>query len=391
MILQPKRKVLHLIEGLGSGGAERLLYTNLENIDRSEFDHEVVTVFSERDFWKKPIEELGIPVGTLKCKSQRSVSYNARRLRQRIREHRPDLIHTHLWAANVVGRVAGGREGVPVISSVHSPEYEKETNRDSSAKGRIWNSIAQMIDRYTARRWCTRIIAVSEFVKRSTAARLKYPSEKIDVLYNPVQLGETADAGAGDHPFRDEGVQANAKVLLVVGRVAPQKGMIYAVRAMPEILSKEPNAHLALIGSSNDKNYLSSLNAEIDRLKLNESVHLIGERRNVTPYLAACDVFLFPSVFEGMGIALAEAMWHGCACAVSRIQPFDEFIEDGVSGVYFESRDPADLAAKVVMLLQDAELRSRLGDEAANVAKTKFDPQKAAKELADLYRKVLAE
>jgi glycosyltransferase involved in cell wall biosynthesis len=384
-----RRKILHLIEGLGSGGAERLLHTNLTQIDRTKFDHEVVTVFSGRDYWKGPIEKLGIKVTSLDRKGQRSVVSGVTRLRQHLRESRPDLIHTHLWAANVIGRIAGGLERIPVISSIHAPEYEKETMADATHRVRFAIRAAQLLDAVTAKFWCTRMLAVSRFAKRSTQARLGYPSDRIDVLYNPVISDESPPRDPGF--FASDGVPDSATVIVSVGRVVPQKGSIYAVRAMPAILKESPDSHLVFVGDLGNEHYVGLVRNEIERMNIFANVHLIGERPNVVEYLRNADVFVFPSVYEGMGIALAEAMFHSCACAVSRIEPFDEFIEDGVSGVYFESRDPVDLARKVVALLRDPQLREQLGNEAAKVAKEKFDAKKAAQELTDLYKKVIGE
>src|SRR5215475_6506722 len=99
-------RIVHLIEGLGSGGAERLLYTNLKYFNGSRFQNEVVTVFSGATRWKEQIEALGVRVTSLDCRNLRDLAKGVQRLRRLLQNRIPDLIHTHLWAANVIGRVA---------------------------------------------------------------------------------------------------------------------------------------------------------------------------------------------------------------------------------------------------------------------------------------------
>ncbi|HLE62198.1 MAG TPA: glycosyltransferase, partial [Pyrinomonadaceae bacterium] len=125
-------RVTHLIEGLGPGGAERLLYTNLKHLDPARVESTVLTLFSHGDHWKEPLRALGVRVESLQCSGIRELPRGIARLRTWLRREQPDLLHTHLWGANVVGRIAGRLSGVPVISSVHNPDYEPEAWSDGS-------------------------------------------------------------------------------------------------------------------------------------------------------------------------------------------------------------------------------------------------------------------
>src|SRR5688572_23301222 len=118
--------VVHIIEALGSGGAERLLYTNLKHFDRSRIYSTVVTVYPAATHWLDPIKGLGIEVETLNCVGPRDLPSAIRAFRAWLRRRQPDVIHSHLWAANVVARVAGKLGGIPVISSIHNPDHEPD-------------------------------------------------------------------------------------------------------------------------------------------------------------------------------------------------------------------------------------------------------------------------
>jgi glycosyltransferase involved in cell wall biosynthesis len=382
-----KLKVIHLIEGLGSGGAERLLYTNLKHFDRDLLESEVVTVFSAADYWRQPILDLDVPVSTLDCKSLRDILTGVRRLRKEIARFQPDLIHTHLWTANVIGRIAGFLAKVPVISSIHNPEYEPEVFTDAPRLNSKKLFVARSLDKWTARFGCRKMLAVSRYVKESASRHLDFPLEKIEVLYNPVDV---SDLCAGSDRTRetllDELNLPRASIMLLnVARVAPQKGLLYAIQALREIREKFPEARLISVGGKDDAAWLARLEAEIEKLGLKNHVRLLGSRRDVKDFLYNCDLFVFPSLFEGLGIALTEAMAVGCACAASDIKPLDEFVENGVDGMLFSPGNPSAMAETVNNLLENEKKRAATGEAAQKKALSLFQPQPAADKLTEIY------
>jgi len=383
-------RVLHLIEGLGSGGAEKLLYTNLKHFDTSRVESLVVTVFSKQDYWRNPIADLGVNVVTLDCPSRRSIIRGVFRLIKILRDFKPDVIHTHLFTANIIGRLAGRVARIPVISSVHSLDYEPEALTDATQNISRKMLLSRLLDKWTAKLGCRMMIAVSKRAKESTHSRLGFPIEKIHVIYNPVDIcmSETGqnDESGRNSVDRDRG-QAN---LLIVGRVAPEKGLQYAIAAMPEILREFPHAKLRIVGAQANKAYLTSVLAEIDRQGVREAVELLGEQRNIVEHLSRCDVFLFPTLFEGLGIALVEAMASKRACVASDIRPLSEFMTNGVNGILVESRNSNLIGEAVLGLLNDAGLRERLGAAAKETVQKMFMPQPAADKLVDLFSLAVA-
>lgn len=382
-----KLKVLHLIEGLGSGGAERLLYTNLKHFDRARLENEVVTVFSAADYWKQPILDLDVPVSTLDCRSLRYIMTGVRRLRKEIARFQPDLIHTHLWTANIVGRIAGFLTGTPVISSIHNPEYEPEVLTDTAHLNSKKLFVARSLDKWTARVACRKMLAVSRYVKESASLHLDFPLAKIEVLYNPVDVSDLCSGSvrARAGVLNELNLPADSLILLNVARVAPQKGLLYAIRSLAEIRRKLPETHLISVGGKDDATWLARLEEEIEKLGLKNHVHLLGARRDVKDFLYNCDLFVFPSLFEGLGIALTEAMAVGCACVASDIKPLDEFVENEVDGMFFPPRNPAALARAAVNLLENEKKREAIGATAREKALSLFQPQPAADKLTEIY------
>jgi glycosyltransferase involved in cell wall biosynthesis len=384
-------RIVHLIEALGSGGAERLLYTNLKYLDRSRFQNDVITVFSGATHWKESIEALGVGVKSLDCRNLRDLAKGVHQLRRLLRNSRPDLIHTHLWAANVIGRIAGRLSGVPVISSIHNPDHEPDAWGDGAEVGLLKRRLALLADWWTARFGCERLVAVSEYVRRSAHKRLGFPLERIDLLYNPIDIDQfQSGATRGRRKLIEElRLPEGSFVLLNVARVSPQKGLLYAIRALPAVREKYPETYLVSVGATVDQRWLPRLEAEADALGVARNMRFLGARRDIPDLLRCCDLFVFPSLYEGLGISLIEAMASGCACVASRAGPITEVVRHGVDGWLVPPADDRALADAVCSLLADEDKRKSLGAAAGASARARFHPETAARTLEGIYKTVL--
>jgi len=179
-------------------------------------------------------------------------------------------------------------------------------------------------------------------------------------------------------------------ILLNVARVSPQKGLIYALRALPEIVKRYPRAHLLSVGATTDPAWHKQLEREAAQLGVTDHFHLLGARRDVMDFLRACDVFIFPSLYEGLGIALIEAMAAGCACVATAAGPIPEVVTDGEDGILVAPADPEAIATAVCDLLANEQLRARLGLAASNTALTRCQPQQSAAKLTRIYQEIVA-
>ncbi|HKY42513.1 MAG TPA: glycosyltransferase family 4 protein [Pyrinomonadaceae bacterium] len=397
-ILPPQTKskaqrlhVVHLIEALGPGGAERLLYTNLKHFDPERIRSTVITVYPHATHWLEPITALGVPVVPLNCNNAREIPKGIGRLRTWLRTNKPDLIHSHLWAANIIGRVAGRLTGTPVISSIHNPDHEAEAWADGADVSLVKRRIVRELDRWTAHTGTDRLIAVSEYVKRSANQHLGIPLDAIDRVYNPidVDLFKLPPATSRAELLRACGLPDDSLILLNVARLSPQKGMLYALRALPAILARYPSAHLVSIGATTDQSWLAQLECEAATLGVTNNFHILGRRLDVIDFLRACDLFIFPSLYEGLGIALIEAMAAGRACVASSAGPIPEVINNGEDGILVPPADPEAIAAAVCRLLGDESLRKRLETAASRSAFSRFQPQESAGTLTRIYESVV--
>jgi glycosyltransferase involved in cell wall biosynthesis len=385
-------ELLHVIETLGSGGAERLLHTNLAHLDRARFRSTVVTIRTPGDHWRAPIEALGVPVESLGVGSRRSLPRAARKLSKLLSERGVKLVHTHLWEANVVGRLAGRMAGVPVISSIHAPDYEPRS-WDAGQHGHpAKRAFFLAFDRFTARLCCTRMIAVSEYVRQSAHAHLRFPLDRIDVINNPVDLAELRRPPGRDRRtlLAELGLPADAVVLLNVARLSPQKGLQVAIDALPRILQSHGRTHLLSVGALDHRAWHARLERQCQERGVAGRVHFLGPRRDVPDLLRACDVFVFPSLVEGLGLALIEAMAAGCVCVAADAGAIAEVLRDGVDGLLVPAGDDAALARAVVRALDDGDARARLAGAAAESAQRRFAPGLAVQRLQAVYDAVLA-
>ncbi len=382
--------VVHVIEALGAGGAERLLYTNLKHFDRARVRSTVFTVYSRENHWLEPIRELGVPVMSLNCDGPSSLPRAIKNFSGWLRAHRPDVIHSHLWAANVVARVGGRLAGVPVVSSVHNPDHEDAAWSDGADVSLTKRRIVKGIDRWTARVGNERLIAVSEYVRQSAYRHLKFSLNEIDLLYNPIDTEALTNPLQKDRAewLGELGLPQDAIILLNVARLSPQKGLIHALRALPKIIESYPQAHLLSVGATTDPAWHEKLKAEAKQSGVADHFHVLGSRRDVTDFLRVCDVFVFPSLYEGLGIALIEAMASGCACVATTAGPIPEFVENGRDGILVPPADSEAMATAVCELLANPERRKQLGDNARQTALARFQPQAAANRLTQIYERV---
>jgi glycosyltransferase involved in cell wall biosynthesis len=155
------------------------------------------------------------------------------------------------------------------------------------------------------------------------------------------------------------------------------------------ILERHPSAHLISVGVTTDSEWLARLKAEAKELGVDSHFHILGPRQDVIDFLRSCDVFVFPSLYEGLGIALIEAMGTGCACVATTAGPIPEFVQHGMNGLLVEPENAQELGEAVCTLLENPELRFQLGAAARQTALSRFQPRVAADNLAAIYQSVV--
>lgn len=387
----PPIRVLHLIEDLGAGGAERLLFVNLSRLNRECFSGIVCHLYDRALHWRQPILDLGYPVMSLKMTSIRDLPRGVARLSWLLKEHPVDLIHTHLYGANLLGRLVGALRSVPVVSSLHNPDYEPETFKDNAALSPGKVRILNWLDRLSS--WLARpeFVAVSQYVKQSAVRHLGIPGDRTSVIYNPIDVlmfAPSAGVAARAMQLRAElGLASDAPVLLCIARLDPQKGLRYLIEALPALVEQFPRVAALFVGGGPQAAQASLLELAEAR-QVRSHVHFLGVQADVRPYLEMCDLFVLPSLYEGMGIVLVEAMAMERACVATRATAVPEVVADEESGLLVAPANPSELASAIARLLRDPALRSRMGAAGRRIALERFDVVRSIGQLEAVYQAV---
>ena len=271
------------------------------------------------------------------------------------------IVHTHTSKPGMVGRLAATRAGVPgVIHTPHLFPFHEES-------GRLAAAAYVRYERFAAR-WCHRIVTVSDS-QREWALRLQIgrPDQVISIP-NGVSF-ERAAAARSRAEVRAALGMGKGFMVLASGRLAPQKGVEYLVRAAPRIRQAVPDACIVVVGDGPLKRRLASLTAEVG---VEETVRFLGFRRDVGELLAAADLVVLPSLWEGLSISLLEAMAAGKAIVTTTLASNREATDDGRAARLVPPKDVDALAAAVAALAASPGERDVLGRRAQEIQRERY-------------------
>ncbi len=384
MSLQPI-KVLHLIPTLSSGGGERQL-VNLVSSTSKEIVNHIVCVIGEADFFAPNIREAGCKVIEFEIFAKHSFLKAASKFRRIVREEKPDIIHSWLYDANVSARLGNLLNGkTPIVTSLQLADYEPEVRRIGNYNPKKVRAL-QAIDKFTTIITNPFFVPCSEFVKKSYQHHYGIDENRTQVIYNSVDPKLLAVSKTDLQKTREElALAPDAFVYLNVGRLDPQKNHKVLFEAFRQVAAEIPNACLLLAGVGGLEKELKTL---AEDLGIGEKILFLGRRSDVGALLELANVFVFPSFFEGLPVALVEAMFKSLPCIASRIEVFEEVIADGETGLLINPTSPAELNDAMIKLYKSESLRKSLGENAFRQAEAKFHAAATAKQWENFYQKV---
>jgi glycosyltransferase involved in cell wall biosynthesis len=280
------------------------------------------------------------------------------------------LVHTHTTKPGIVGTLAARRAGVPAIMhTVHLFPFHEET-------GRLMTAAYVGAERLAAR-WCDRIVTVSEH-QRDWALRAGIGKpDQVIAIPNGVPV-ERAQPRRSPAEVRAELGLGEAFMILSTGRLAEQKGLEYLIRAAERLREDVPTARIVLAGDGPLRQQLSKL---VSDLGLGDLVTLVGHRSDVGDLLAAADLVVFPSLWEGLSISLLEAMAAGKPVVTTTIGSNREVTNDGETAVLVPPKDTEALAAAIRSLATDPERLAELGREGQQAQRERY----TLKRMLDAY------
>ncbi|HEX8228372.1 MAG TPA: glycosyltransferase [Chloroflexia bacterium] len=376
-------RVLQIIDVLGPGGAEMLLLTLASSIDASRFDLHVCGLRPDYPSDLAPeIRALGVPVVAMNQRNAYDVPTLLSLVRY-IRKHKIDIIHTHLLASDIMGRVAGFITRTPVVSTVHNSRQDF----DHEPARRRW------MERWSARLWCSRLIVVSPALREEIAGWYGLPASRFVAIPNGVDttrfrpMPELDSTALKRDLLGDPAVSGEAPLVLNVARLMPQKGLNYLVEAARLVIDKRPEVRFAVVGQGDLKD---ELDAQVADLGLTGKFVLAGVRSDVPELMAASDVFVLSSLWEGLPISLLEAMSSACPVVSTEVGGVGGVVQDGRTGLLVPPEDPQALAHAILSCLDDPQKARQRATAAREWAHAHYSMETWVRKLEQLYMRELS-
>ena len=362
----PRPRILQLLATGGSGGAQESYTGLLLRLGRSRYEVRALSLSAGSAVQR--LRGLGVEVDVLdEPDDERAVT----ELAQWLRRNEIDLVHAHMYRAEIVGTRAAVAAGTPVIvATVHSSRVRSDGDRALLA------SLTPAMDR---------LIVPSESIARKVRAEGRHA--RFAVIPNGVDLSRFASPVPPCRLRNEFGIPADAPLLGVVARLEPEKGHRHLVAAMPSILRAAPDAWLAIVGEGSEAD---ALRAQAADLGVDERVVFTGRRDDVTAITADVTIALLPSLREAQGISILEAMALSRPVVAAAVGGIPEVITDGVDGLLVPPADPAVLADAVVRLINDPTLRDRIAEAGYRTVAERFSIDAQVRRTEEAYDEELA-
>lgn len=368
--------VAQVIDSLHFGGAQKMQVMLAQAIQ----EHNVaLTVISLR----KNFQDTSTP-DQLQALGARVVFYSSEgvlnpkriwHMARFLRQEGVDVVHTHLTYANIVGTLAGRLAGIPVIASLRNSRLEK----------RFYHPVRYRLETWLLRHWADRVMAVGHATAEAHQERLRGKIiEPVPSAMNLIPPLPDAERAALRTEITGD---PSRPLLLAVGRLTYQKGYNYLLTAFADLRQKHPEAALAIAGEGKLYN---DLTAQIKTLGLEGHARLLGGRNDVPRLLAASDIFVISSLWEGLPVAVLEAMAAGLPVVATNVSDTPRVVVDG-TGLLVPSQDPIRLSQALCSLLDDPELRQSLGRAAQAHIAHNHNPATWVKQILAMYEAVQKE
>jgi glycosyltransferase involved in cell wall biosynthesis len=362
-----RTRILILIKGLGIGGAERLISDGAEHWDRERFEYRVVYVLPWKDHLVTSLTDLGITVDCVG--SKRGMGPTAfRKLRSVIREWRPGLVHAHLPSAGIMARMLSS---VPVVYTEHNiaSSYRQPT--------RTLNKVSY--GRNAA------VIAVSAAVADSLSG---FPGPTPRVIPNGITFAVTPQEVES---VREElGLRTGQKLVVHVGNIRPHKGHENLIAATKLVVESNPDVLVVSVGAEKNEGDLARVQSSAASTGVSDNIRFLGRREEARAFLAAADVVVNPADFEGLPLAVLEALSLSKPVVATSVGGVPTVVIDGVTGRLVPPKDPVALATGVLEALS-SPVAAQWGTAGAELVSRNHGIAQMIAEYEKIYEEVLGD
>ena len=370
---KPRIQVLHIIKSLGRGGAETLLPETLNKHDKRKYQFHYIYFLPWKDQMVAQLVEEGGVVVCLAAKNNIEILLRAGKIIDYVKKHNIQLIHCHLPWAGIVGRLVGKIRNVPVVYTEHNTweHYHKLTYH--------LNKLSFPNQH--------KVIAVSKDVENSIKANYKKNRPQIEVILNGINTEKFSNIVSVDRDIRKElKIHPETIVIGIVCVFRAQKRLHIWLEIAQQLLKKHPGCTFLIVGDGPLKD---QIHETARKLQIENHVHFAGLQSEIRPYLKAFNVFMMSSEFEGLPIALLEAMSMGCMPACTAAGGIPELITDGQNGLLVPSTEPLGLIEKLEPYLKNPGNIKLRGQASRETVVKRFSLQKMVDKLENIYENAL--
>ena len=375
-----KKRLIWMIDGLGPGGAERLMPAIIENINTEKFEQRVCTLQNRNgNIIGKKLAARGVTVDYLSIPNLRHPN-NLPKVLRYLRQHRPDILHTQLMFSNILGCFSANLLGFPSISTLHTLDTPKRRSSSSLRYQLMWKSL-----RYFA----NKVIAVSESTRQHNIRAGGLPADKIITMYNGINLLPFSPERFPDSDALKASldIPEKSRILVSVAVLREAKGIQYMLKAMPVILKKIPDAYYLIIG---DGDYAKELHALAVSLDIEKYVRFAGFQINIAPLLALGEIFVHPTLDDALPTVLIEAMAAEKPIVASNVGGVPEIVQDEINGILIPPADSVRLTETCLNLLVNPSKSRKMAKAGREIAEKKFSIKEQVKNLEKLYEEILS-
>ena len=359
------------------GGAEEHILTLLHGLDRSLFQPFLICSLTVAEKLGKDVPEdvVVMPLSFGKLSEFRG----AFRLAKLLRENKIQILHSHLFYSSLFASPVGWLCGIPaILETPHLRELWREGKRWPKSSFAIDRLVGKCVDAYIA-------------VSKANGAYLhdikKLPARKIHVVQNGSDLKRFRPDHQAPAGMRESlGFDAKDPVMLVPARLEPQKGHRVLFDALPAVLREFPKARIVCAGEGT---LLGKLQDQVKHLKLEGNVSFVGRQQKLEDWLALCDFTILPSFFEGLPLVAVESLAAGRPMVATAVDGTPEVLLNEKTGLTVPPGDAAALAAAIIRMLREPEMRRAMAEAGHRWALECFTQDLQIKKTQELYVAIL--
>lgn len=365
-------KILHLISSAGVYGAETMVL-NVTEAQKAQGHEPVIGVFRNHRCPNLALvdeaRKRNLPVEIFDCRG-RFDRLTVRSIRRFISSHSIQLVHSHGYKSDFYAYLAARATGAAFVATCHLWTRATRSLR-----------VYEFMDSLVLRR-ADRVVGVSDVITKGLLES-GISKSKLSTIYNGTDLLRFDSAGA---TLREELGIGNRLLIGTVARLEKQKGLEYLIHAAKDVISEFPDSLFVLVGDGSLRCRLGEL---INDLGLQSRIQLLGERKDMPGIYSSLDLFVLPSIDEGMPMTILEALAAKRPVVATRVGAVEKLIIHEQTGLLVEARDVPALRDSILRCMRDQPFARRLGSNGERHVQASFSAEAMARNYIEIYKQAL--